>query len=175
MDVSPRTVAVKLRYATGVRQQQRSARETRDIVRANGGVPFLILRAASNRMCLVPPRRRLEDLTRVARSLAPVVIVSCAATLRDILAGNGCGASEPYVNGMHMLNAKAHLLGCCIDLLIDHSFIINTSGALYIDSAGGSLPSTISPARWRGRLTMEPVSSRKTDMSSHKSISKPFA
>ena len=74
----------------------------------------------------------------VAGSVAPVVSVSCAYTLGDILAGNGCDVFEPDARCRHLPNAKAHLPGFYIDLYIDHSFT-NTSGVQYIEPAGSYL------------------------------------
>ena len=50
-------------------------------------------------------------LASVAGPLAHVVSVSCADTLRDILAGNGCGDFEPDVKCKDLPNATAHLSG----------------------------------------------------------------
>jgi hypothetical protein len=47
-----------------------------------------------------------------------VVNVSCAYTLRVILAGNGRGVFEPDEKCRHLPNANAQLPGLCIDLLI---------------------------------------------------------
>ena len=71
-------------------------------------------------------------LKGVAGPLAPVVTVSCADTVRDILAGNNSGMFEPDTNCRHLTNAKAHLSSFYIDLVIDHSFN-TTNGVLHIE------------------------------------------
>jgi hypothetical protein len=74
-------------------------------------------------------------LANVAGPLALVVNVSCADTLRDILAGNGTGVFEHDARCMHLPNAKAHLPGFCIDLYNNHSFT-TSAGALHVEPAG---------------------------------------
>jgi len=67
--------------------------------------------------------------------LPPVVIVSCAYTLRDILAGNGSGVFEPDAKCRHLPNAKSHLHGFCIYLYDDHSYT-TTEGVLHVEHDG---------------------------------------
>ncbi len=74
-------------------------------------------------------------LANVAGPLAPEVSVSCADTLEDILAGNGCGIFEPGAKCRHLPNAKAHLPGLCIDIYNEHSYI-TTTGVLHVELAG---------------------------------------
>ena len=74
-------------------------------------------------------------MANVAGPLAPVVSVSCADTLRVILAANGCGVFEPDAKCRHFLNAKAHLPGFCIDFYHDHSFT-TTTRVMHVELAG---------------------------------------
>jgi hypothetical protein len=54
--------------------------------------------------------------------MAPVVRVSCAATLRDIMAGVGTRVFVPDSKSRDMPNSKAYFLGFCITLKKDHFF-----------------------------------------------------
>ena len=74
-------------------------------------------------------------LASVEGPLASVVSVSCVDTPRDILSWNGCGVFEPDAKCRHLPNAKAHLLGFCIDLHNGHSYT-TTTGVLHVELAG---------------------------------------
>jgi hypothetical protein len=105
-------------------------------------------------------------------ALAPVVSISYAETLRDILVGNGCGVFEPDAKCRHLPNAKAHLPGFCIDLYSDHSYTTATR-VMHVEPAG----SYQAQFHWHdgeGRLTLDPFVVRSTDMASRKSMSHPF-
>jgi hypothetical protein len=105
--------------------------------------------------------------------MTPVVSVSCADTLRDILAGNGGGVFEPDAKCRHLPNAKASLLGFCIDLYVDHHYTTAT-GILQVEPAG-SYQAQFHWHEGEGRLTLDPVAARSTDLYARKSISHPFA
>ncbi len=66
---------------------------------------------------------------------APVVSVSCADTLLDIIAENACGVFEPEAKCRNLPNAKVKLLGSCIDLQGDHSFT-TTKSSFYVELEG---------------------------------------
>ena len=86
-------------------------------------------------------------LSNVAGPLAPVVSVSSANTLGDILAGNGRDVFEPDAMCMHLPNAKAHLPGFYIDLYSGHSFT-PTSRRCTIHRTNGVLQGSASLTRW---------------------------
>jgi hypothetical protein len=112
-------------------------------------------------------------LAGISGGMAPVVSVSCADTLRDIISGSGCGVFEPDSKCRHLPNAKAHHPGFCIDLYTDHSYT-SATGVLHVEPAG----SYQAQFHWHdgeGRLTLDPVSARLTDLTDRKSISHPFA
>ncbi len=67
--------------------------------------------------------------------LAPVINVSCADTLRDILAGIASGVFDPDAKYRHLPNAKAHLPGFYIDLYSEHAFTTSTSD-VHVEPAG---------------------------------------
>jgi len=112
-------------------------------------------------------------LANVTGPLAPVVNVSCADTLRDILARSGTWVFEPDARCKHLPNAKAHLHGFCIDLYNIHSFTTSTR-VLTVEPAG-SYQAQLHLHDGEGRFTLDPLPVRSTDMSSRKSISHPFA
>jgi hypothetical protein len=112
-------------------------------------------------------------LASVAGSMAPVVSVSCAYTLRVILFGSGCGVVEPGTRCRHLPNAKANLLGFCIDLYADHTYTIAT-GVLHVEP-DGSYQAQFHWHDGEGRLTLDPVAARSTDLTEQMSISHPFA
>jgi hypothetical protein len=112
-------------------------------------------------------------MASVAGPLAHVVSVSCADTLRDIRARNGCGVFEPDAKSKHLPNAKDHLSGLCIDLYNGHSYT-TTTGVLHVEPAG-SYQSQLHLHDGERRLTMDPGYSRMTYLTSRKSISHPFA
>jgi len=109
----------------------------------------------------------------LASPLAPVISVSCADTLRDILSGNGIGVFEPDAKCMHLPNAKAHLPGFCINLYSEHAFT-TAAGVHHVEPAG-SYQSQFYWHDGEGRLTMDPLSTRTMDITTRKSISHPFA
>ncbi len=91
-------------------------------------------------------------LASVSAPLAPLVSVSCAHTLRDILAGRGSGVLEPDAKCKHLPNAKAHLPGFCI-------CYSSSTGVLHVEPVG----SYHAQFHWHegdGRLTLDPVSAR---------------
>ena len=108
-------------------------------------------------------------------TLGPVVHVSCAAALRDIMAGNsgGHGVFAPDARAKNVLGAKAYLPGFCIILRRDHRYE-SVSGAHHVESAG-VYQAQFHWHEGEGRLTMYPVSRRTTDSSSRRFVSCPFA
>ncbi len=103
-------------------------------------------------------------LTSVTGPLAPAASVSCADTLRDILAGNGTDVFEPDDKCRHLPNAKAHLHGFCIDLYSKHSSI--TSSCVLHVEPHGSYQAQFHWHDGEGRLTLDPVAVRVTAMTS---------
>jgi hypothetical protein len=108
-------------------------------------------------------------------ALSPIVYVSCAATLRDIMAGNGTGRGvfAPDTRAKSASGAKAYLPGFCITLRKDHYFTTAT-GAPQMETAG-EYQAQFHWHEGEGRLTLDPVSKRTADSSSRRSVSHPFA
>jgi hypothetical protein len=67
--------------------------------------------------------------------MAPVVDVSCATTLRDIMAGGGTRVLIPDSKSKDMPKSKAYLRGFCITLRKDH-FFYTIAGKHQMESAG---------------------------------------
>jgi hypothetical protein len=107
--------------------------------------------------------------------LSPVIHVSCAATLRDIMAGNGTGRGvfAPDARAKNTSGAKAYLPGFCITLRKDHHFITAT-GTPQVEAAG-AYQAQFHWHEGEGRLTLDPVSKRTADSSTRRSVSHPFA
>ncbi len=82
-----------------------------------------------------------DNATRIMATgddaLSPVIHVSCAATLRDIMAGSGatCGIFATDTRTKMQSRAKAFLPGFCITLRRDHNYT-TVSGAHQVDQAG---------------------------------------
>ena len=108
--------------------------------------------------------------------MSPIVHVSCAATLRDIVAGNGTGRGvfAPDVRAKNATDAEAYLPGFCITLRNDHHFL-TVAGAHHTE------PTWPYQAQFHwhegeGRLTIDFVPRRTTaDASARRSVSNPFA
>jgi hypothetical protein len=104
----------------------------------------------------------------------PVVHVSCAMTVRDIIVGNGGGRGvfAPSVKAKNAADAKAYLPGFCITLRRDHHYTA-FFGAHHVKPA-----SYRAQFHWHeeeGQLTLDHVSKRTADSSSRRSVSHPFA
>jgi hypothetical protein len=108
-------------------------------------------------------------------TLGSVDHVSCAATLRDIMTGNGGGRGvfAPDARAKNVSGAKTYLPGFCITLRMDHHYE-TVLGANHVESAGAYQ----AQFHWHdgeGRLTLDPVSRRTADASARRSVSGPFA
>ena len=120
-----------------------------------------------------------DNATRIlgagGNGLAPVVYVSCAATLRDIMAGSGevRGIFTPDTKAKNAAGAKAFLPGFCIELQQDH-YYTTAAGAQQVEPAG-AYQAQFHWHEGEGGLTLDPVSKRTADASSRRSISHPFA
>jgi hypothetical protein len=120
-----------------------------------------------------------DNATRILATggdaFSPVIHVSCAATLRDIMAGSGatCGIFATDTKAKTLSRAKAFLPGFCITLRRDRSFT-TVSGAHQVEQAG-AYQAQFHWHEGEGRLTLDPVSKRTADSSSRPSISHPFA
>ncbi len=115
---------------TGTRRGKRSASSGQVVV-----YPFCTTEQQAIEYVLFIHDNVSRIMANVAGPFAHVVSVSCADTMRGILAGNGSGVFEPDAKCRHFPNAKAHLPGLCIDMYIDHSFS-TTAGVLHVELAG---------------------------------------
>jgi len=120
-----------------------------------------------------------DNATRILAAggdtLSSFVHVSCAATLRDIMAGSGttCGIFTTDTRARTTSRAKAFLPGFCITLRRDHGYT-TVAGAHQVEQAG-AYQAQFHWHEGEGRLTLDPVSKRTADSSSRQSISHPFA
>ena len=120
-----------------------------------------------------------DNATRILANggdgLSPVVHVSCADTLRDIMAGSGTtsGIFTTDTRAKMQSRAKAFLPGFCITLRRDHSYT-TVAGARQVEQAG-AYQAQFHWHEGEGRLTLDPVSKRTADSSARRSISHPFA
>ncbi len=149
----------------GSRRGKRSASSGRTVV-----YPFCSTKQQAIQCVMFLHDNASRILASVIGPLAPVVSVSCADTLRDILAGNGTGVFEPDAKCRHLPNAKAHLPRFCINLSSEHSF--TTSSGVHLCGTSWVLPSPVPLARLR---RPPDIAVRATDMTSRKSISHPAA
>ena len=117
-----------------------------------------------------------DNATRILAAGGDALVMhSCVATLRDIIAGNGGGRGvfALDVKAKNVSGAKAYLPGFCIILHEDHHYT-HVFGAQHVE------PTDAYQAQfyWHeggGRLTLDPVSKRTADSSSRRSVSHPFA
>jgi hypothetical protein len=107
-------------------------------------------------------------------ALGSVVHVSCAATLRDIMAGNGGGRGvfALDVKAENAAGAKAYLPGFCITLRREHHYT-DASRARHVEPAG-AYHTQIHWHEGEWRLTLDPVSKRTANSSSRRSVSHSF-
>jgi len=102
-----------------------------------------------------------------------VVHVSCAATLRGIMARSGRGGFPQDARYKIVPNAKAYLHGFNINLRRDH-YYHTAAGAQHTESAGHYQ----AQFHWHcgeGRLTLDPLSKRTVGAFDRRYVSRPFA
>jgi len=120
-----------------------------------------------------------DNATRILGSrgdgASPIVYVSCADTLRDIMAGNGSGRGvfAPDTRAKCASGSKAFLPGFCISLRRDHHF--TTAAGVHHTETAGAYQAQFHWHEGEGRLTLDPVSKRTADSSARRSVSHPFA
>jgi hypothetical protein len=107
--------------------------------------------------------------------MSPIVHVSCAATLRDIMAGNGTGRGIFVLNARakNTSRAKADLPGFCITFRRELHYT-TAAGAHHTEHVELYQAQFL----WHegeGRLTLDHVSKRTADSSSRRSVSHLFA
>jgi len=107
--------------------------------------------------------------------LSPVIHVSCAATLRDIMAGSGNirGVFVTDTRARNKSGSKAFLPGFCITLRRDHGYTTG-AGAYHVEQAW-AYKAQFHWHEGEGRMTLDLVLKRTADSSSRRSISHPFA
>ena len=107
--------------------------------------------------------------------LSPIVHVSCAATIRDIMVGNGTGRGvfTPDVRAKNASGAKAYLPGFCITLRQEHHF--TTVAEAHHTEPAGFYHAQFHWYEGEGRMTIDLVSRRTADSSARCSASNPFA
>ncbi len=111
----------------------------------------------------------------VGGGLSSIVHVSCAATIRDIMAGNGTGRGvfAPDVRAKNASGAKAFLPGFYITMRQDHHYT-TAAGAHHMEPTG-TYKAQFHWHEGEGRMTLDLVSRRTADSYARRSVSHPFA
>ncbi len=107
--------------------------------------------------------------------LAPIVHVSCATKLRDIMAGNRVarGVFAPDSRAKNASGAKAYLPRFCITLRTGHHY--TTTAGVHHTELARAYQAQFHWHEGEERLILDPVSKRTADSYARRSVSHPFA